>query len=179
MGNYFSCSFVTPIMKSPKAARVMLPGGEIRQFRELVKAAELMLESPNFFLVNSKSLIIGRRFSPLSADEDLEFGNLYLMFPMKRVNSVVSATDMAVFLMGAKTAPKRISGGNNIRISPEVVAQPAVSGDNPTENETGRLGFNLEGVEGFPVAEYKYRHSMCRSRKPVLDTITEEPISSR
>lgn len=166
-------------MKSAKAARVMFPVGEIRQFREPVKAAELMLESPNFFLVNSKSLAIGRRFSPLSADEDLEFGNLYLMFPMKRVNSVVTAADMAVFLMAANTAPKRISGGNTLRISPEVVAQPAVQADDQVENETGRLGFNLDGVEGFSLAEYKYRHSMCRSRKPMLDTITEEPVSTR
>ncbi|CAI9785423.1 unnamed protein product [Fraxinus pennsylvanica] len=166
-------------VKSAKAARVMLPGGEIRQFREPVKAAELMLESPNFFLVNSKSLTMGRRFSPLSADEDLEFGNLYLMFPMKKVNSVVTAADISVFLMAANTAPKRIAGGNIIRISPEVLAQPAVSGDNPSENETGRSGFNLEVVEGFPTAEYKYRHSVCRSRKPLLDTITEEPVSAR
>lgn len=166
-------------MKSAKAARVMLPGGQIRQFREPVKAAELMLESPNFFVVNSKSLTIGRRFSPLTADEDLEFGNFYLMFPMKRVNSVVTAADISVFLMAVNTAPKRISGGNTIRILPELVAEPAVSGDDQSENETGRLGINLEGVDGFPTAENKYRFSMCRSRKPLLDTITEEPVSSR
>ncbi|KAF7132798.1 hypothetical protein RHSIM_Rhsim09G0068600 [Rhododendron simsii] len=157
-------------MKNSKAARVIFPGGEIRQFRDPVKAAELMLDCPTFFLVNSRSLTIGRRFSPLTADEDLEFGNLYVMFPMKRVNSVATAADVAVFLMAAKSAAKRISSGN-VRISPE-------SGGDLEETPATTVGIEVGGV-GFPVPEYRYRLSACRSRRPMLDTITEEPLSSR
>ncbi|KAJ0037536.1 hypothetical protein Pint_22205 [Pistacia integerrima] len=170
MGNYVSCTLgSSPLMKSNKAARVVLPGGEVRQFRQLIKAAELMLECPNFFLVNSKSLHIGRRFSALGADEELEFGNVYIMFPMKRVNSVVSATDMAAFFMAANSAAKRISGGGNIRVSPE-------SGIEMSCSSSPRL--SLEGVEE-EFSEFKYRLVVCRSRKPLLETIKEEPIYSR
>lgn len=171
MGNYVSCALgSSPLMKSKRAARVVLPGGEVRQFREETKAAELMLECPNFFLVNSKSLHIGRRFSALGADEELEFGNVYIMFPMKRVNSVVSAADMAALFMAANSAAKRISGGgNNVRVSPE------------SEKETPSSSsprVSLEGVEeGF--SEFQYRLVVCRSRKPLLETIKEEPICSR
>lgn len=158
-------------MKNSKAARVIFPGGEIRQFRDPVKAAELMLDCPTFFLVNSRSLTIGRRFSPLTADEDLEFGNLYVMFPMQRVNSVTMAADVAVFLMAAKSAAKRISAGN-VKISPES------GGD--LEETAGATTVGIEvGGEAFPVPEYRYRMSACRSRRPMLDTITEEPLSSR
>src|SRR2546430_1670487 len=101
MGNYVSCTLASPLIKNSKAARVILPAGEVRQFREPIKAAELMLECPNFFLVNSQSLHIGRRFSALAADEEVEFGNVYIMFPMKRLNSVVTAADMAVLFMAA------------------------------------------------------------------------------
>ncbi|KAL0446808.1 UNVERIFIED_CONTAM: hypothetical protein Slati_1808700 [Sesamum latifolium] len=172
MGNFISCTFVAPKLKSPRSARVILPGGEIRQFRQPVKAAELMLESPNFFLANSKSLNIGRRFSPLSADEDLEFGNLYVMIPMRRVNSVVTAAEVAVFLMAANSAPKRISGGNySIKVSPEAAAAP---GDDDSSTESERPRLSLDGV----APEYKYRLAVCRSKRPGLDTITEEPAAA-
>lgn len=173
-----SCSVLSPsMMKNNKAARVILPGGEVRQFREPVKAAEIMLECPNYFLVNANGLNIGRRFSALTADEDLEFGNLYLMFPMRRVNSIVMTTDMAVVLLAANTAAKRISGGGNVRISPVAgaegeAAMAASSVESPRKLEA-------EDMEIFPGGEYKYRLSVCRSKKPMLDTIFEEPILSR
>ncbi|XAR72284.1 hypothetical protein NMG60_11018870 [Bertholletia excelsa] len=181
MGNYisFSCNFISPRMKSNRAARVILPGGEVRQFREPVKAAEIMLECPAFFLVNSRSLNIGRRFSAMAADEDLEFGNLYVMFPMKRVNSVVTPADVAVLLMAANSAGRRIAGnGNgNGRVSPE---SGNVSEKIETRSvETGGSRLSLEGVEGFPAPEFGYRLAASRSRKPALDTITEEPLRSR
>ncbi|WVZ19118.1 hypothetical protein V8G54_006440 [Vigna mungo] len=74
--------------------KVMFPSGEIEEFEEGVKAAELMLEIPSFFVVNTRSLHIGRRFYALNADEELESGNVYVMHPMKRLNSVVRPFDM-------------------------------------------------------------------------------------
>ncbi|KAI3733887.1 hypothetical protein L6452_13345 [Arctium lappa] len=161
MGNFVSaCSFgISPKMKSNKAARVIFPTGEIRQFQDSVKAAEIMLDCPNFFLVNSHSLNINRRFSPLSADEDLESGNVYIMFPMRRVNSMITPADMAVFWMSANSAPRRISG----KISPVSTVQGGGDG-----TEQARLV-----VE---VPEFSYRLAVFRSRKPFLDTITEEPV---
>lgn len=164
-------------MGSTKAARVILPGGEIRQFREPVKAAELMLEHPAYFLVNSRSLNMGRRFSALSADEDLEFGNVYIMFPMKRVNSMITAADMAVLLMAANSAAKRISGSGNVKVSPDVAAAVAAgegAGELP-ENEVSRS----DAADGFAGLEFRHRLSSCRSKKPLLETIVEEPIRVR
>ncbi|WCJ33236.1 hypothetical protein M5689_014610 [Euphorbia peplus] len=172
MGNYISCTLATPLINNSKAARVILPGGEVRQFRQPVKAAELMLECPSYFLVNSQSLHIGRRFSALTADEELEFGNVYLMFPMKRVNSIVSAADMASLFLAANSAAKRISGGNSkVRVLPE----SGVEQENVENSENGgsRL-MGSEEIDGFSM----YRLSVCRSRKPMLETIKEEPIRS-
>uniref|UniRef100_A0A6N2NB59 DUF4228 domain-containing protein n=1 Tax=Salix viminalis TaxID=40686 RepID=A0A6N2NB59_SALVM len=178
MGNYISCALSMPFTRNFKVARVVFPTGEVRQLRESVKAAELMLECPNFFLSNSQSLHIGRRFSALSADEELEFGNVYLMFPMKRVGSIVTAADMAVFFMAANSAAKRISGGNNNRVLPESGGDQKVQ-ERLKESESGAARLSLEGVEDFPAPEYKYRLSCCRSRKPMLETIKEEPVRLR
>ncbi|KAJ6899182.1 hypothetical protein NC652_025615 [Populus alba x Populus x berolinensis] len=162
MGNYISCTLATPLMKNSR---------EVRQFREPVKAAEIMLECPNFFLANSQSLHIGRRFSALSADEELESGNAYLMFPMKRVSSVVTAADMAVFFIAANSAAKRISGGNSNRVLPESGGDQNVQ-ESIEGSENGAARLSLEG-------EYKYRLSCSRSRKPMLETIKEEPVRLR
>ncbi|KAF4394271.1 hypothetical protein F8388_005905 [Cannabis sativa] len=189
MGNYVSCSLATPLMKNSKAVRVVFPGGEVRQLRDqIVKAAELMLECPNFFLANSKSLHIGRRFSALAADEELEFGNVYVMFPMRRVNSIVTAADLAVFFMAANSAAKRISGGK-VRILPESGAGNGKvgncveqsGGDEDQEKGQTTSSLSFDGLEAFDqiVPEFKYRLAACRSRKPMLETIREEPIRLR
>ncbi|CAN1331223.1 hypothetical protein LINPERPRIM_LOCUS35246 [Linum perenne] len=171
MGNYVSCTLATPLIKTGKAARVVFPCGEVKQFRAPIKAAEIMFDCPNFFffLANSQSLHIGRRFSPLPADEELELGNVYLLFPMKRSSSVVTAADMAVFFLAANSAAKRISGfkvpggGSGDMSQPEEV------------NDGGRKSLEEVAEEFEIAAEIKYRLPICRSRKPMLKTIREEP----
>jgi hypothetical protein len=101
------------------------------------------------------------------------------MFPMKRVFSTVTAADMAVFFMTANSAARRISGGNNItRVLPESGGDQNAR-ESPKGSENGAARLSLEEVEGFPLPEYKYRLSSCRSRKPMLETINEEPVRSR
>nr|XP_043611523.1 uncharacterized protein LOC122583160 [Erigeron canadensis] len=161
MGNYASSAcniMITPRLKNNKSARVIFPTGEIRQFHESVSAAEIMLECPNFFLVNSESLSINRRFSALSADEELESGNIYIMFPMRRLNSMITPADLTVFWMAANNVAKRISVGMSLE----------------SENEDGQMR-----VVANDLPEFSHRLVVCRSRKPLLDTIMEEHISCR
>ncbi|WJX15016.1 hypothetical protein P8452_05210 [Trifolium repens] len=172
MGNYVSCTLAPPLTRNAKATRVILPTGEVKQFREIMKAAELMLENPNFFLVNSRSLHISRRFSPLAADEELEFGNVYIFFPMRRLNSVVTGADMAVLFLAANSAAKRLHAGKT-RVQPDESNSEVVKVEIDQNDSVPRL--SLEGVE----SGFSYRLSDCRSRKPILETINEEPIRSR
>ncbi|XP_055814655.1 uncharacterized protein LOC129884371 [Solanum dulcamara] len=138
---------------SSRSTRVIFQNGEIQKFNEPIIAAELMLESPNSFLVNCSSLIVGRRFSALSADEELEFGNIYIMFPMKRVNSVITTKDIVSI---GKLAP----------------GTETTEGKSPEKDGVGPLG--------FPTGqEFRYRVKVsCRSRKPLLETIMEEQVIS-
>lgn len=168
MGNYVSCTLSGPrVNKHSKATKVIFPTGEVRQLYETVKAAELMLESPNFFLVNAKSLQMGRRFNALNADEDLEMANVYVLFPMKRVNSMVTAADMGALYLTAKRVSIR-----NARVLPEIVPAQVKN----CEEVVPKL--NLEDIEEFSLPEFKHRMSMCRSRKPLLETIAEESVCS-
>nr|GMD21932.1 DUF4228 domain-containing protein [Ipomoea batatas] len=166
MGNLVPCCSLTPRMcaATAKAVRVIVPGGGIRQFCEPVKAAELMLEHPGYFLINSTSMNVGRRFSALSADEDLEMGNAYGMFPLRRVNSVVTAADMAVLLEMA--APDSTAKRIVVRVSPE-------NGSSEVEAAPSTLDLVFEG---FAEQEMKYRLSSSRSKRPLLETIVEESV---
>ncbi|CAL0314940.1 unnamed protein product [Lupinus luteus] len=171
MGNYITCTLAPPMIKNTRAARVIFPTGEVKQYKSQVNVAELMLECPTFFLTNSRSLHMGHRFSALGADEELEFGNVYIFFPMRRVNSVVTAADMAVLFMAANSAAKRISG----RVRPDSCAAQVESHEMSVENDAPRL--SLEGVDESGL--FPNRLSYCRPRKPVLETIKEEPICLR
>ncbi|KAL5745085.1 hypothetical protein ACOSP7_026231 [Xanthoceras sorbifolium] len=176
MGNYVSCSLSTPLAKQSRTAKVVFPGGEIRQVETPIKAAELMLETPNFFLVNSQSLKIGRRFSPLNADEDLEAANVYVMFPMKRVNSAATAGDMGALFLAAKRSSSR-----KVRILPAEGIE--YTADDWREHETATAAavpkLNLDDIEELSKPEFMHRLSMSRSRKPLLETIAEEPVCAR
>lgn len=160
MGNYISCTLSTAGSKHWKGIKVIFPSGEIKQFQEDVKAAELMLEMPSFFVVNTRSLKIGRRFSALNADEELEYGNVYVMVSMKRLNSVVKASDMGALLLTAKRVTAKV------RIVPE-------------KEETEEPKLKLDEIEEFSSPEFMHRLSMSRSKKPLLETIAEEPVCSR
>ncbi|TKY45333.1 hypothetical protein E2542_SST30716 [Spatholobus suberectus] len=176
MGNYVSCTLAPPLMKNAKATRVIIPTGEVKQFREIVKAAELMLEHPNYFLVNSRSFTLVEG-SPLSALTKIWSLGTCTFFPMRRVNSLVTAADVAVLFLAANSAAKRLSGGK-ARVLPD-----NGGGDRRQEEEKGSKTessveiprLSLEGVE----SGFQYRLSYCRSRKPVLETINEEPVRLR
>ena len=132
-----------------------------------------MLETPNFFLVNSRSLKIGCRFFPLNADEDLELANVYIMFPMNRVNSTVTAADLGALFLTANSVSKR--GFRKTRISPE--SADLISPTGVDLKTFPKL--NLDDIEDFSAPDFMHRLSLSRSKKPLLETIAEEPISSR
>jgi hypothetical protein len=184
MGNYISCSTLSgaPGGKHSRAAKVIFPSGEIQLLHEPTKAAELMLETPNFFLVNSQSLHVGRRFSALSADEDLEMANVYVMFPMRRVNSVVTAADMGALLLTANTTMskhRRVlpESGDG---TPKMLEGKTADDDWHQESEAAAAvpKLNLDDIEEFSAPEFMHRLSMCRSKKPELETIKEEAVFS-
>ncbi|KAI4388936.1 hypothetical protein MLD38_001222 [Melastoma candidum] len=169
MGNYVSCTLAGSIIgRHPRATRVVFPDGEVRQFREPVTAAELMLEAPDFFLANSRSLRMGGRFSALGADEDLEPDDVYVMFPMRRLCSAVTAADLASLYATAKKASS-ISKGAAVRVLPEEAEEEESSVDDVS---TGKL--DLDEVEGLCKTEFMHRLSLTRSKKPLLETIVED-----
>ncbi|KAF3568891.1 hypothetical protein DY000_02018764 [Brassica cretica] len=169
MGNYVSSALSKTSSSSSPAARVILPNGEVRRIHEPTKAAELMMEIPSFFLVDAKSLKIGRKFNPLAADDDLQIKSchVYIAFPMTRATSAANASDMARLFAAAKTAVKSCHNG---RVSPD-------GGEDDVKMISAGSKLNLEDIEEFSAAEFMHRISVSKSKKPKLETIVEESLS--
>lgn len=156
------------------------PNREIKQFQIPVKPAELMLEIPDFFMVNTKSLQIGRGFSALNAYEDLEIGNSYVMFPMKRLKSLVMAADMDHLLLIANSAVKRKTRAKILLDSDETLCNSHINTVEEKNIEINLLNLDDREDEYFSsTLECRQRRSFCGSKKPLLETIAEEPVCSR
>nr|XP_009394648.1 PREDICTED: uncharacterized protein LOC103980088 [Musa acuminata subsp. malaccensis] len=177
MGNYVSCTLAGPAGGHARSVKVILPCGRVQRIDGPANAAELMLDAPGHFLVDSRSMHVGRRFAPLVADEDLEMGHVYAMFPMKRVNAVVAAADMAALLMAARKEVRRELGGG-ARVLPDAThVSTEVAEDYPPESEQNAARTSLEEAAAAEMREFRYRLSMCRSRRPTLETINTENIA--
>ncbi|XP_078431398.1 uncharacterized protein LOC144703165 [Wolffia australiana] len=148
MGNYVACGLVG---RRPKAeAVVVLPGGKMMRLSSPTTAAELMLEAPGYFAVCADEIHVGRRLRPMTADEALQMGQVYLMLPMKRVNATATVTDMDTLWRAA---------------AGEAPIQPA-------KDEEAAAGPLL------PPELLRPRLTVSRSRKPSLETIAEETVLS-
>ncbi|WZZ38517.1 uncharacterized protein BNAC03G08390D [Brassica napus] len=173
MGNYASCALsnITPSSSS----KVILPDGEVRHIHAPTKAAELMMEIPSFFLVDAKTLKLGRKLKPLAADDDLQTRGcpVYVAFPMTRATtSAANASDMARLFLAAKKQQRRrvrtaVKHCHNGRISPE--------GEEDVKMvSVGSNLMSLEDTDEFSAAEFMHRISNSKSKKPKLETIAEE-----
>ncbi|PKA56958.1 hypothetical protein AXF42_Ash002262 [Apostasia shenzhenica] len=164
MGNYISCTLTTVAAGAHRQlTKVILPGGDVRHISSATAAAELMLDHPGNFLVHSRSMLIGRRLFALSADEELELGALYAMFPMDRLGTAAAPADMARLLLAA---------GKESRPTPAPPEAPT----SEAEGAPGSCRFELDEMGGALIQEFRFKKSMCRSRRPVLETITEETV---
>ncbi|KAG2333752.1 hypothetical protein Bca4012_016628 [Brassica carinata] len=159
MGNYVSCGLSNTTSPS-SSSKVILPDGEVRHIHAPIKAAELMMEIPSFFLVDAKTLKIGRKLNPLAADDDLETRgrHLYVAFPMTRATSAANASDMARLFLAAKKQQRR-------RVEEEEDVKEMISAGSK---------LSLEDIDEFSAAEFMHRISNSKSKKPKLETIAEE-----
>ncbi|KAF8085446.1 hypothetical protein N665_0667s0042 [Sinapis alba] len=177
MGNYVSCGLSNTTSSSSSssssAAKVILPNGEVRHIHAPTKAAELMMEIPSFFLVDTKTLKIGRKLNPLAADDDLETRgrHVYVAFPMTRATSAANASDMAWLFVAAKKQQRRrartaVKHCHNGRVSP--------GGEEDVKMMSAGSKLSLEDIDEFSAAEFMHIISTSKSKKPKLETIAEE-----
>ncbi|CAM0954044.1 unnamed protein product [Alopecurus aequalis] len=178
MGNYLSCT----LAKAPggKGARVILPDGRVRQVALPATAAELMMDAPGHFLAETRAARVGARLAALSADEDLEMGAVYATFPMKRLGTPLTATDMARLAAAATREARRSAKVSSVVAAPpESAAVSVVAVLEETPSPRPRLDEMVDDAVAAEIGVLKHRLSSARSRRPTLETIQEENYQSR
>ncbi|KAI5072810.1 hypothetical protein GOP47_0012916 [Adiantum capillus-veneris] len=174
--------------------------GTLSRLEGPLTAAEAMMEFPAQFVCSFSSAAAsgscGRRICGLSADEELQAAELYLLLPMHRRNTRFSMEEMAAFakLEAAwKCSGRQVSKGAAISQS-KVVPFPAppasdamqiasILGEGVFVNLKSRSVKQLEmaSLHGpLQVGGVGSRQVMCRSKSwmPKLETVNEYAVAS-
>lgn len=186
MGNYISRRRTCAV-----TGKVMLTDGTVHEFHHPPTVAELMLDHPQEFMVELKSVVAGHRPVPLPADLTLETDKAYLMLSMKRGKTAVFSADEARRIMDRarsalepRSSPAAQCGPlwKFIAASPAAVSREKGMKHMPISREEGveRKDEDGEGVE--LLQEYFRERQECnwsrqlsgKGWKPALDTIKEK-----
>ncbi|KAF3437143.1 hypothetical protein FNV43_RR19896 [Rhamnella rubrinervis] len=170
MGNAASCA-PSIISSNGGVRKVLSMDGRIEVYTRPVKAGELMVENPGQFVCESTSLKVGNRIEGLSAEEELEKRQLYLLLPMDLLYSVLTFEEMRSLTYKTSKALKHGSFTNFGKIFPVMLSEFCIF---PSEAKT--LDGNDPSI--INISEPTKRYSKQRSWRPALETIVETPCRS-
>ncbi|KAK4849465.1 hypothetical protein QYF36_025100 [Acer negundo] len=172
MGNYTSSCFSLH-SRSHKTTKIIDSNGHQRQVNVSIKAAEIMIEEPGYVICPVDELLRTHRVSPMKADDGLQAGKVYILFPVVRVNGKVKEEEIATIMnkvaCGDQNKKKRsllrrrrksTSGGAKVL--------PAVN-EEVNDEVDSKFTASGETDTGFP----GHRFGNPRQWSPILEAISE------
>nr|ABK21419.1 unknown [Picea sitchensis] len=100
-----SCVSSNATSSVPATAKLILIDGSLKEFCEELRSQEILREYPGHFICNSDGLYIGRNISQVLRDDDqLRIGQLYCLLPRRKLQFVLTDSDMASLLCKINTA---------------------------------------------------------------------------
>ncbi|KAF3328965.1 hypothetical protein FCM35_KLT06043 [Carex littledalei] len=100
-----TCKLYTRASSSIKL--ISVTDGTITKFQKPVRASELMVENPGWFVCDSAELGVGVRVPGLTADEKLQPSRLYFLLPVDMLYSVLTDEEMDSLSYKASIALKK------------------------------------------------------------------------
>ncbi|KAF3637648.1 putative xylogalacturonan beta-1,3-xylosyltransferase-like [Capsicum annuum] len=85
-------------------AKLILQDGRLQEFPYPVKASYLLQKDPSIFICNSDEMDFGNVVSAISADEELQPGQLYFALPLSNLKRRLKAEEMAALAVKASSA---------------------------------------------------------------------------
>lgn len=92
-------------------AKLILQDGRMMEFTTPVKAGYVLQKYPMCFICNSDDMDFDDAVSAISADEELQLGQLYFALPLSSLHHSLKAEEMAALAVKASSALMR-SGGS-------------------------------------------------------------------
>lgn len=91
-------------------AKLILQDGRLQEFPYPVKASYLLQKDPSMFICNSDEMDFGDVVSAISADEELQPGQLYFALPLSNLKRRLKAEEMAALAVKASSALNNCGG---------------------------------------------------------------------
>eukprot|EP01018_Ginkgo_biloba_P032372 Gb_29302 [translate_table: standard] len=106
---------------SSPTAKLILMDGSIRELAQPVKIQRILEETPGGnenFICSSDGLYVGQRISQLPPEQEIEVGQLYFLLPRRKLQFVLSDSDMASLLLKAHSAIKQSGWKSQGKVQP-------------------------------------------------------------
>ncbi|KAJ7001186.1 hypothetical protein D5086_008938 [Populus alba] len=85
-------------------AKIVHIDGRLQEFREPIKASNVLSLNPNSFLCSSESMYIDRRLPQVPDDEELQVGQLYFLMPLSKSKTPLSLQELCVLASKANAS---------------------------------------------------------------------------
>ncbi|KAK2649638.1 hypothetical protein Ddye_017127 [Dipteronia dyeriana] len=167
MGNYTSSCFYMH-SRSHKTTKIIDSNGHQRQVNVPIKAAEIMIEEPGHVICPVDELLRTHRVLPTKADDGLQAGKVYMLFPVVRVNGKVKEEEIKAACGNQKIKKRSLLRRRRKSTSDGAKVLPVVNEDVKDEVD-GQFTVSGETVTGFP----GYRLGNPKQWSPVLEAISE------
>ncbi|EOA15637.1 hypothetical protein CARUB_v10005881mg [Capsella rubella] len=92
-------------------AKLILQDGRMMEFANPVKVGYVLLKYPMCFICNSDDMDFDDAVSAISADEELQLGQIYFALPLCWLRQPLKAEEMAALAVKASSALMRGGGG--------------------------------------------------------------------
>ncbi|XP_010446732.1 PREDICTED: uncharacterized protein LOC104729489 [Camelina sativa] len=92
-------------------AKLILQDGRMMEFANPVKVGYVLLKYPMCFICNSDDMDFDDAVSAISADEELQLGQIYFALPLSWLRQPLKAEEMAALAVKASSALMRGGGG--------------------------------------------------------------------
>ncbi|XP_031107249.1 uncharacterized protein LOC116011946 [Ipomoea triloba] len=104
-------------VNSPSAgvAVVVKLDGKPEEFREAVRAGDILSENENCFLCSSEAMDVDSPVARLGDEEELQLGQLYFLLPMSKSHVPLSLHDMCDLAIKASAALNDCTAMNPVR----------------------------------------------------------------
>ncbi|KAJ4873804.1 hypothetical protein Rs2_44447 [Raphanus sativus] len=93
------------------SAKLILQDGKMMEFTNPVKVGYVLQKYPMCFICNSDDMDFDDAVSALSADEELQLGQIYFVLPLRWLREPLGAEEMAALAVKASSALMRSGGG--------------------------------------------------------------------
>lgn len=141
-------------------AKLILMDGSIQEFSQEPKSQEILQESEDHFICNSDGLFVGQNISQVLSNEDrLQIGQLYFLLPRRKLQFVLTDSDMASLLSKITTT---LSAQKKKRQSRRLAC-----GFSKAKVQVQPL-FDIRSQNDESGEEYHYSSVCCMSSRPTI-----------